>query len=793
MPTPPSGNVTFLFTDVEGSTALWDRHPAEMAGLLAEHDRLVRGVVEAHGGYVFTTAGDSFSVAFTHVRDALEAVLDLQRNLIDLSGDIELRVRAGIHSGAATERDGDYFGPTLNRCARITGAAHGGQILVSGTSGGMLDGDLPEGVDLIDLGVHRLRDLLEPDRLLQVCHVDLPREFPKLRTIQGPGDTLPTQITTFIGREHEVTEIVALLGDRRLVTLTGPGGAGKTRLSLEVADRVIADHPDGIRLVELAALVDHQVLLDEVAQRVGANRVDAVPMAVTIAEKIHERKMLLLLDNCEHLVEPVARLTSHLLASCPNLRIIATSRERLAITGEVVYRVPSLAVPPQGVDVDRSLGYDAIRLFVERAQLSDTAFQLVEANVSDVISVCRHLDGIPLAIELAAARVRSMSPQQIDARLGERFRLLTGVDRSSDDRHQTLWSTIEWSHDLLEQPERIVFRRLGAFASDFDLDSAEQVCSGGQIFEFDVVELLTALVDKSMVATTAGVDGTRYQLLESIRAYAVGHLEQSGEQAAAAERHARFYAERAADLQRRQRSGDLASALAALDEDEDNFRASLRFAIDRGDAVLAARLVDGLGYLWYTAGVRREGLEWCEAMLAIEADLPDEVRAGALHSYALMLGGVGALERGVAVLREQVIIRRRLGEPVRLAAALNNLGSLLHDIGDHDAAELALREAIDAQREGGESASLMLSSLASGRLDGGYPDDAADLFARRSSRRGRTTTSMAWLWRSRESASRSRRPDAPMRLGHNSSRLGSVSMNSASPLESPMSTCTWVS
>ena len=728
MSTPPSGNVNFLFTDVEGSTALWDDHPEEMRELLAEHDRIVRSVVESHGGYVFTTAGDSFSVAFTDARDALDAAVELQLEVLGLRNDIELRVRAGIHTGEASERDGDYFGPAVNRCARITSAGHGGQILLSGTTARLLDGNLPEHVDLLELGVHRLRDLAEPELILQVRHPDLHQEFPKLSTIEGPGDRLPTQLTSFIGREHEITEVTALLRERRLVTLTGPGGAGKTRLSLEVADRVIRDHPDGIRLVELAALVDRDVLLDEVAQRFGAAGVDGIPMTQTIAEKIHDRRMLVVLDNCEHLVDPVARMTSDLLAACPNLRVIATSRERLAITGEVVYRVPSLSVPPDGFGVDESLGYDAIRLFVERAQLSDPEFQLLASNVEDVASICRHLDGIPLAIELAAARVRSLSPQQIESRLGERFRLLTGTDRSSDGRQQTLLSTIEWSHGLLEDRERVVFRRLGAFMSDFSLEAAEQVCADGEIFEFDVVELLTALVDKSMVAISAGAEGTRYQLLESIRVYAAGQLDQAGEDADTAERQARHFAGLAAELQRRQRAGDLASALAVYDDEEDNFRASLRFAIDSGDAVLAARLVDGLGYLWYAGGVRREGLDWCESLFALGAELPDEVRAGALHSHALMLGGTGALQRGIEALREQVVIRRRLGDPIRLGAALNNLGNLLDDVGEHDAAESALREAVDAHRNGRESASLMLSSLAFGRLDAGDTGDAADLF-----------------------------------------------------------------
>ena len=404
MPPPPTGIVTFLFTDVQGSTVLWDQHPTEMKAALADHDRRIRDAVESHRGYIFTTAGDSFSVAFAEVRDALDAVLELQLSLRDLTGDVELRVRSGIHTGEVTVRDGDYFGSSVNRCARIMSAGHGGQILISGSSRELLGDDLPEHLEIIDLGVHRLRDLTEPERILQVCHPELDHDFPKLRTLEGPGDTLPTQLTSFIGRDHEISEITALLRDRRLVTLTGPGGAGKTRLSLEVADRVILDHGDGIRLVELAAISDTEVFVDEVAQRFGATRVADVPLGETIAATIKDRRMLLILDNCEHLVEPVARLTSDLLLACANLHVIATSRERLAITGEVVYRVPSLSLPPVGIDVDQSLEYDAIRLFVERGQLADPGFQVNESNVADIASICRRLDGIPLALELAAAR-----------------------------------------------------------------------------------------------------------------------------------------------------------------------------------------------------------------------------------------------------------------------------------------------------------------------------------------------------------------------------------------------------
>ncbi len=710
---------------------LWDQHPDAMTRALVEHDRLIRDVVERHDGFVFTTAGDSFSVAFQRVGDALDSALEAQFGLRNLQGDLELRVRMGMHTGEATQRDGDYFGVAVNRCARMSSAGHGGQILISRTTRDLVADRAPSMVEFLDLGVHRLRDLAEPEHIFQVCHPDLARDFAKLKTLEGPGDTLPTRLTSFVGRDHEIGEIVSMLRESRLVTLTGPGGAGKTRLSLEVADSALLEHPGGTRLVELAALRDGEVLVDEVAQRFDASASADESLVDAIADTIGDRRMLLILDNCEHLVEPAARLVNELLLACPDLRVVATSRERLAVAGEVVYRVPSMAVPSadtaRSLDVEALLGYGAIRLFTERAQLADPHFELTDQHVDDVVSICRRLDGIPLALELAAARIRTMAPGQIAARLDERFRLLTGTDRSTDDRQQTLHNAIEWSYGLLEDPERTVFRRLGTFVSSFGLEAAEAVCAGGTIDDLDVIELITALADKSMVATTASPGGTRYQLLESMRAFAATHLNDVDEAALIADRHARHFAEVAADLQRRQRAGDLASALAGLSQEEDNFRAALRHSIDTGDAVLAAGIVDALGYPWYAAGVRREGLAWCEAVFALDADLPDLARAGALHSHALMLSGTGEPDLGIAVLREQVEIRRRLDDPIRLAAALNNLGNLLYDIGASDEAEHALREAIDAQREGGEAPTMMLCSLAVGSLHAGSPA-AEDLY-----------------------------------------------------------------
>jgi non-specific serine/threonine protein kinase len=435
--------------------------------------------------------------------------------------------------------------------------------------------------------------------------------------------------------------------------------------------------------------------------------------------------MLVILDNCEQIVEHVATLSRDLLLACPNLHIVATSRERLAIAGEVVYRVPSLSLPSADVDAATGMEFDAIRLFVDRARLVDPGFELAPTNVGDVVAICRRLDGIPLALELAAARVRSMSAAQISTRLDERFRILTATERSGSDRQQTLLRTIEWSHDLLGAHERAVFRRLGAFVSHFSLEAAEQVAAGGPIDEFDVMELVTGLVDKSMVTTESGADGqVRYQLLESIREFALRQLDEASERDATARRHAGYYADFAESLQAMYRRGELAGALVRLDESEDNFRSALRFTLDAAEWELAARLVGGLGYLWYAAGTHREGVQWCRELFDADPDLSDLKRAGALHSYASLLGVTGRPDLGIQVSHEQIALRRQLGDPVRLGAALNNLGNLMSDVGDHIGARPVLEEAIEKFHEGGEHASLVLSSLGGGAWWVGDYDDA---------------------------------------------------------------------
>jgi len=717
-----------MFTDIEGSTVLWERHPDAMRAALAEHDRRMHDAVEPRGGYVFSTAGDSFSVAFSDALSALDAALAAQRSMLEPIADLELRVRIGLHSGAPELRNGDYFGTSVNRCARLSAAAHGGQTVLSEATTLLVADALPPGVELVDLGIHRLRDLAEPERVHQVVHPALPDAFPKLRSLEGPGDALPTQLTSFVGRDREVVEVQALLDDHRLVTLSGPGGSGKTRLSIRVGDEMSGEFLDGVRFADLSAITDREVLIDEIAQLFTVSaKPDRSPL-VGISEVIRDRRILLILDNAEQMVGHVAELCRELLTTCSNLVILATSRERLGVTGEALYRVPPLEVPSVGTSVDDSLRCDAVRLFRDRARLADPSFDVTADNVDDVVGICGHLDGIPLALELAAARSRSMSPAQITARLGERFRLLKGDDREGGHRQQTLFAAIEWSHELLGEPERAVFRRLGSFASSFGLDAAEHVCGLEPVDELDVFELVTALVDKSMVTTEHGRDGTtRYHLLETIREFALRRLEQAGEREILDERHASFYADQAERLQAMQRRGELAAALVLLDQDEDDFRSALGYTMAEGSWVLAGRLVSGLGYLWYAGGLHREGLQWCRELFRVEPELPDAVRAGALHSYGSCLSVAGYYDESIEVLEEQVALRRTLGDPTRLMAALNNLGSVMSDVGDYVSADPVIREAIELAQQVGYSSSLMLSSLAVGHMHQGELAEALSL------------------------------------------------------------------
>jgi predicted ATPase/class 3 adenylate cyclase len=544
----PAGTVTFLFTDLEGSTRLWEQYPEGMKDALAHHDEILRGAVESHGGYVVKTTGDGLHAAFSVAPGAIDAARDAQRALANFEGPGgPMRVRMGVHTGAAAHRDGDYYGTPVNRAARLAAAAHGGQVVVSLATAELVGDDLPEGTELTDLGEHRLRDLSRPEHVFQLRAPGLATTFPPLRTVDAYPTNLPLQLTSLVGRDDVLSKVVKALEYSRLVTITGVGGVGKTRLATQVAAELLPRLPDGAWLCELAAANDPDSLVQVAAATLGVQQRPNVSLEGSILEYLRAKDLLIVLDNCEHLLDAASRLAEGVLHECPDIRILATSREGLAVEGEQVWPLRSLEVPA-GATTEELAVSGAGRLFEERAQAVAPGFEIDSRSANAIAEICRRLDGIPLALELAAARVASMSPTEIEALLDERFRLLTGGRRTAVERHQTLRATVDWSYSLLERTERLVFDRLGVFAGSFDGAAVAAVVAGEGIEHWDVVNAMASLVGKSMVsAEITANDTTRYSMLETLRQYARERLDESGDADAWRRRHVAHYAAFAED------------------------------------------------------------------------------------------------------------------------------------------------------------------------------------------------------------------------------------------------------
>jgi predicted ATPase/class 3 adenylate cyclase len=602
---------TFLFTDIEGSTRLWEERAASMGEALALHDRLLRTAIEAAAGTVIKTTGDGMLAMFPDAARAVGGALAGQRALRDATwGDTgPLRVRMALHSGTAESRDGDYFGPALNRVARILAIGHGGQVICSAVVAILARDNLPEGTDLVDLGSHRLRDIDRPEQVFQVVVSDLPTAFPPLRSLSTRRSNLPVQLTSFVGRERELDEIASLIGRHRLLTLIGTGGTGKTRLMLEAAGRLLDRYADGVWLAELAPLGDPSQIPSEIARALGAPEVPGVAAMTTITAFIADKELLLLLDNAEHLVDGVAGVTERLLASAPRLRVLTTSREALAVPGEAVFQLQSLTCPSAGLGrghagvVDVGLAADAaateaVRLFAERAAAADPSFAISHRNIAPVAEICRRLDGIPLAIELAAARVSAMSAEDIALRLGDRFRLLAGGRRTAVPRQQTLHALIDWSWDLLTDEDRRLLRRLSVFTGGWTIPLAARIVGDGDgtTDPVDLADGLARLVDRSLVIADRGTT-TRYRMLETIRQYAREKLIEAGEVTSLADRHLAVFAELALEAEQRLRGPGMVDWLDRLDDEVDNLTAALEWGLE-AEPWAAVRLAKALLGYW---------------------------------------------------------------------------------------------------------------------------------------------------------------------------------------------------
>ena len=578
----PSGAVTLLFTDIQGSTRLWDAEPDQMAPALRRHDDILREAIEDGGGYVFKTVGDAFCASFWTADAAVGAAALAQRVLTAESWPTSrpLRVRMGLHTGVCEERNGDYFGPVVNRAARLEAVAHGGQILVSGATAELAAQNLAAGTSLRDLGLHRLKDLGRPEQVFQLEAPFLPAEFPPLTSLDNPElpNNLPSVVNAFIGRDRELAEVRGLVRSSRLVTLTGAGGSGKTRLALQAAAELLDKTADGVWFAELAPVTDGDQIPAVVAAVLSLPEQGGPDLTSAVADAIGNQDALIVLDNCEHLIDAAAKFCEYLTRHCPKVSLLATSREPLGIDGERVYRVPSMSLPPADAESAADLATsDAVRLFAERARVHDPGFVLDARSAPRVATLCRRLDGVPLALELAAARLSSMSLAQVTERLDQRFRLLTGGSRNAMPRQQTLQATVDWSFGLLNPAERQTLVRLSVFAGGFDLPGAEAVCATGDVDSLAVLDLLGSLVDKSLIVAEHGSDSVRYRLLETIRQYSAQELVRAEGDAGVRwirDRHAEYYLALAETARPALSGHGQARWLRRMDAEWDNLRAA---------------------------------------------------------------------------------------------------------------------------------------------------------------------------------------------------------------------------
>lgn len=682
---------TFLFTDIEGSTRLWDEHPEEMGGALTRHNAIIRQAIADQDGEIFATAGDSFSAAFESAEFATEAALSGQLEIHEESWDrlTPIRVRMAIHSGPARRQDDDYLGPTLNRTARLLDAGHGGQILISKYTVDLLADAIPREVEFRDLGEHRLRDLSSPERIFQLIHPALPARFRRLRTLDQYGTNLPVQLTSFVGRRQELAEVAGLLDQARLITLMGVGGAGKTRLALQVAAESLDDFQDGVWLVSLGELTEGALVPQVAARALGLGWSDGSPHEALVSY-LRSRRALLILDNCEHVLDDAASFSDQLLAACPEMRVMATSRAALGVSGERTYVVPALSLPDPDGEVGDS---EAVRLFVDRAAQARPGFELDSSNTDHILEICRRLEGLPLAIELAAARVKVLSPDQITNRLSDRFALLTQGSRTALPHQRALLATMDWSYELLTTSEQRVLRRLAVFRGGFTLEAAEGVTAAEDLDESAILDVVLHLVDQSLVVPGERDGSVRYRLYETVRQYALAKLAEKAEEEAVRDRHVSHFLEFAESAERAMRGPSETGWLLRIDADIDNLRVALSTSLGSAHPDQTVRIATALATYWDIRGQATEGIRWLTQATGQAEGVPSLLIARATSELGNLLRNVGSLDKAGAALQSALEALSGLNLPEEEATAQLRLALVATSRGDYEMAERLLTKA----------------------------------------------------------------------------------------------------
>jgi predicted ATPase/class 3 adenylate cyclase len=693
--------VTYLFSDIEGSTRLWEADPDGAARALAWHDRISREIVSRHRGTVVKMTGDGLHAAFAESDAALAAVIDLQMALAQGDAGLPaLKVRCGLHAGADQRRDNDYYGPAVNRAARIMNAAHGGQILLSQAVAERVAGTLPEGVALRELGQVRLKDLSVPERVYQVLHPALRPEFPALRSLASTPNNLPQQLDSFIDREQEMSEVRELLRRHRLVTLLAMGGIGKSRLSIQLGAEVLDDFPDGVWLIELAPISDVANVAQATAAVLGVKEEAGGGVVEALERFVRDRSLLLIMDNCEHVVRGAADLAKRLLQAGAAVKILASSRDPLQIAGETVFHVPTLPVPDaHHVQPEQLAQHASVELFLDRARAAQPSFRLTEQLAAPIAEICRRLDGIPLALELAAARTRTLPVDAIAARLDQRFRLLTTRDQTVLPRQRTLRALIDWSHDLLNERERAAFRRLAVFAGGWTLEAAEAVVADDDIVTDEVLDLLASLVEKSLVAMQA--DSGRYRMLDTVRHYALDRLQESGDGPLARARHLAWCLAFAEKVRPGLAGPNQGRWLGELDRERENMLTAHRWCDEAENGIeQGLQLVFLLKLYWYQRGLMSLGYRVTLEALSRTLDNGRSVlRCRGLADVGQFCSYMGRYAEARGYLEESLAIARELGDVKRIAAVLQPLGLACMSEGSTDRARECLAEAVEVARK----------------------------------------------------------------------------------------------